>query len=172
MRVGTPAEAREAVEAYLAPYPELRVAEVMEFSNHFYAEVEEKETGIGAMELLVWRDGRVTPEPGPNMMWNQKYGHRGMMGGGMMGFQPWGAVSPAQMPIRPEKAREIARQYLVGVMPGAEAGEPEPFYGYYTLHVLRSGKIIGMLSVNGYSGAVWYHSWHGEFLGMEEGHDE
>lgn len=89
-----------------------------------------------------------------------------------MGFQPWGAVSPAQMPIRPEKAREIARQYLVGVMPGAEAGEPEPFYGYYTLHVLRSGKIIGMLSVNGYSGAVWYHSWHGEFLGMEEGHDE
>jgi len=27
-----------------------------------------------------------------------------------------------------------------------------------------------MLSVNGYTGAVWYHTWHGSFLGMKE-HD-
>jgi hypothetical protein len=27
---------------------------------------------------------------------------------------------------------------------------------------------IGMVSVNGYTGALWYHWWHGRFLGMIE----
>jgi len=29
---------------------------------------------------------------------------------------------------------------------------------------LKDGKIYGMLSVNGYTGDVWYHSWHGYFI--------
>ena len=41
----------------------------------FYVVVVEKGTGIGAMELIVERNGFVQPEPGPNMMWNTKYGH-------------------------------------------------------------------------------------------------
>ncbi len=28
-----------------------------------------------------------------------------------------------------------------------------------------------MLSVNGYSGEVWYHNWHGPFVAMDEGED-
>ena len=48
----------------------------------------------------------------------------------------------------------------------------DAFYGYYTLHTLRDGQIEGMLSVNGYRGGVWYHDWHGSFIGMEEFHDE
>jgi len=39
---------------------------------------------------------------------------------------------------------------------------------YYTLHVLNDGQIEGMLSVNGYRGQVWYHSWHGQFVNMIE----
>ncbi len=55
--------------------PNLEVAEVMEFANNYYAEVREKDSGIGAMELLIDRPGsRAYPEPGPNMMWNTKYG--------------------------------------------------------------------------------------------------
>jgi len=46
--------------------------------------------------------------------------------------------------------------------------EADRFYGYYTLHVLNDRQIYGMLSVNGYTGQVWYHSWHGPFLGMKE----
>ena len=46
--------------------------------------------------------------------------------------------------------------------------EAEAFYGYYTLHILKNGQVEGMLSVNGYTGAVWYHTWHGPFLGMKE----
>jgi hypothetical protein len=44
----------------------------------------------------------------------------------------------------------------------------EAFPGYYTLHVLEDGEIVGMLSVNGYTGNVWYHHWHGELLEMQE----
>jgi len=39
-------------------------------------------------------------------------------------------------------------------LPGAATDEPDAFYGYYTLHVLRAGEIAGMLSVNGYTGQV------------------
>ncbi|MBI4277910.1 MAG: hypothetical protein HY660_05590, partial [Armatimonadetes bacterium] len=75
-------------------YTDLVPEEVMEFSNHFYVVVEEKSTRIGAMELIVERNGLVRPEPGPNMMWNTRYGHMagagGMMGWGtgMMGWGP------------------------------------------------------------------------------------
>ena len=83
--VGSLDEARAAFERAVAGYgnPNLEVGEVMEFANNYYAEVEEKDTHIGAMEVLINRPGnRVYPEPGPNMMWNTKYG---MMSGGGYG---------------------------------------------------------------------------------------
>jgi hypothetical protein len=39
---------------------------------------------------------------------------------------------------------------------------------YYTLHTYTGDKVSGMLSVNGYTGKVWYHSWHGAFVDMKE----
>ena len=38
------------------------------------------------------------------------------------------------------------------------------FYGYYTLDFEKDGRIAGMLSVNGYSGQVFLHTWHGTFI--------
>ena len=75
--VGSLGDARSAFERAVEGYgnSNLEVTEVMEFANNYYAEVEEKDTGIGAMELLINRPGsRVYQEPGPNMMWNTKYG--------------------------------------------------------------------------------------------------
>ncbi len=70
-------------------YRDLVPKEVMEFSNHFYVLVVEASTGRGALELLVTRSGIVRPEPGPNMMWNTKYGRMAGLGTaagpGMMG---------------------------------------------------------------------------------------
>jgi hypothetical protein len=157
---------------------DLAVSEVMEFQNNFYAIVYEKSTGIGAFELLIdkagnngyggmmYRQGLVYPEPGPNMMWNTKYG---MMGtGGMMGFgrrviasNPGASVS---MPITTEQAKGYAMNYLNKNLPGASLEDPDRFYGYYTIHILKDGKIYGMLSVNGFTGEVWYHTWHGQFI--------
>ena len=184
---------KEAVKGY--GNPNLEVAEVMEFANNYYAEVREKDTGIGAMELLIDKpSGQVFPEPGPNMMWNAKYGmmsgssgNWGMMGPGspgMMGPNAQGMmggyrsssatqnlrVTPTndKMPMSSDRAREIANAYVGRVSPGTQAGEAERFYGYYTLDTEKEGEVTGMLSVNGYSGEVWYHSWHGPFIAMEE----
>ncbi len=164
-------EAAEAVERYLRNYYEkdLALAEVMEFAWNFYAEVEEESTGIHAMELLIDKyTGQVFPERGPNMMWNTKYGHMtGMMG------NYYGDSSPtADMAVTPEQAKALAQQFLDTNLSGVTVGETDTFYGYYTLHTLRDGQIEGMLSVNGYRGGVWYHDWHGPFIGMEEFHDE
>jgi hypothetical protein len=41
-------------------------------------------------------------------------------------------------------------------------------YGYFTFDVLRDGRPVGMLSVNAYTGQVWYHGWHGAFVREKE----
>ncbi len=147
------ARVRETLAA--SGYADLIPEEVMEFSNHFYVLVKEKSTGTGAMEVIVERNGFVHPEPGPNMMWNTRYGH--MAGGGMMG-------RGAGQVITRERARQIAAQYLASTFAGAEPDEGTTFYGYVTFDVERSGRPFAMLSVNAYTGRVWYHTWHGTFI--------
>ena len=134
----------------------------MTLSN--YVEVHEASTGIGAMELLINPyTGTIRPEPGPNMMWSTKYGH--MSGRGMMGSRNRSADS--SMKISAGEAVDAAQKWLDARMPGVMAGdEAEAFYGYYTIHTMTGGEISGMLSVNGSTDQVWYHNWHGSFVGM------
>ena len=51
----------------------LAVAEATEFLNNFYIRVKETSTGVNAFKILVRRNGGISSEPGPNMMWNAKY---------------------------------------------------------------------------------------------------
>lgn len=167
--------------------PDLAIHEIMEFEYNFYIIYYEKSTGVGAFEMLIWKQspsggmmgggmgmgrgmmvGTVVPEPGPNMMWNTKYSMMGtgMMGGGMMG--PARGTPTANMSITVEQAKSIALNYLQTNLPGATVEDPDAFYGYYTVHILKDGKIYGMLSVNGYNGQVWYHHWHGAFIQVYE----
>ena len=162
---GSPLTLDQAVEAanqYLAAYgnPDLTITEVMEFTENFYAEVEEKGSGIHAFEILIDRyTGAIYPEPGPNMMWNTKYGH---MGG-------WGGSQAGSTSVTAEKALDLAQEWLDQYLPGTSTAEKaDTFYGYYTIHVLKDGQVYGMLSVNGYTGQVWYHTWHGNFVEMKE----
>ncbi len=149
-------------------YTGMEVTEVMEFERNYYAIVAEQDTGIGAMELLVDKDsGAVGPEPGPNMMWNAKYGMMGRRGG-MMGMM--GSYGSGEMTLSPQEAEEVAQRWLDTNLPGRTPGEADEFYGYYTLHFLNDGQIEGMLSVHGSSEDVWYHSWHGDFVTMTEEH--
>ncbi len=154
--------ARQSLSAY--GNPDLTLTEVMEFSENFYAEVEEKCTGVHAFELLIDRyTGVVSPEPGPNMMWNTKYGHMGGMMGG------WGSRQTGPMSVTSEQAQDLAQQWLNASLPGTTTAEKaDEFFGYYTIHVLKDGQIYGMLSVNGYTGEVWYHTWYGDFIDMKE----
>jgi hypothetical protein len=156
--------AKEAIAAY--GNPDLTLGEILEFSNNYYVMVREQSTEHDAFELLVDRySGAVYPEPGPNRMWNTKYGHMG----GMMGS--WSNVTPATaMTISAQKARSLAQSYLDQVAPGTVVEEQvDTFYGYYTLETLKDGQVSGMLSVNGYTGQVWPHTWHGAFVAQANG---
>jgi hypothetical protein len=67
---------------------------------------------------------------------------------------------------------QAAQAYLDQAQSGLTADDhADTFYGYFTLHTLQDGQVVGMLSVNGYTGQVWYHTWHGDFIGMSEGHE-
>ncbi len=170
-----------ALEAYLDGLEaDLAIGEIMIFDNHAYAQLLEKDTGIGALEVLVDPVTlAVTPEPGPGMMWNLKYGPMGLNPvPGMMGAMGNGRmhgtaeespqdISP-EMAVSPEQAIESAQRYLDQYLPGASVGDHvTPFYGYYTLHIERGGETVGMLSVHGTSRQVFVHSWHGQLMSAE-----
>ncbi|KPL90878.1 hypothetical protein ADN01_01770 [Levilinea saccharolytica] len=170
-------KAKQAVEDYLQNLnnSDLELKEIMIFNNNAYARIVEKSTGIGAMELLVDPTTlSVFPEYGPNMMWNQKYGHMGgygMMGGaGMMGGYYYNSsASSSQMTVTSEQALQLAQQYLDQQYPGYKtATDADPFYGYYTIDIMKDNQPAGMLSVNGYSGQIFLHTWHGTFIEMWE----
>ena len=151
-------QAKTSVETYLSGTgkTELEIAEVIEFDNHFYAGIKEKNTGKYAIELLVDRyTGSVFPEMGPNMMWNTKYGN--------MNWNAQGTTA-----VTEEQAVTKAQEYLETALPGTEVEGADAFYGYYTLEVIKDGKVSGMLSVNANTGAVWYHNWHGAFVKILE----
>jgi len=94
------------------------------------------------------------------MMWNTEYGH--MAGFGMMGgYYPRTGVQPT---VSSDRAQQIAQQWLDENQPGSATEIPDSFPGYYTLHITRDGAITGVLSVNAYTGQVWYHTWHGAFV--------
>jgi hypothetical protein len=182
----TTEQVQKRVTEYLGSYDnsaDLKAVEVMEFQDNFYAQIQEKSTGVNAFELLVDPyTGNVWPEFGPNMMWNTKYGMmqnggRGSGLGGMMGMMrgfDWGGPtaqqSTADMTVTPQQAVKAAQDYLDREKLGLTAETtPDTFYGYYTIHTLgEDGKTVGMLSVNGYTGRVWYHTWHGQFINMVE----
>jgi hypothetical protein len=133
----------------------LTVGEVMRFDNGFYAELVDP-AGNRATEVLVDpATGAVGLEWGPAMMWNTAYG-----------MHP--AQCARQPSIGPEQARRLADAWLTDNRHGEHADDPEAFPGYYTLHTLRGHRIAGMLSVHATTGGVWYHTWHGRFIAIQE----
>jgi hypothetical protein len=147
-------------EAYLKNYTQsLKVTEVMEFENNFYIVVKESDTGRDAMELLVDPvSGAVSPEIGPNMMWNLKYGHMGMF-----------TNSTTDNTLTIDEALVKAQQALKDQLQNATVNKDGvSFYGYYTFDYSIDGKVAGMLSVNGLDGQVWMHTWHGTFINEKE----
>ena len=158
----------------------------MRFENNYYAELV-RPGGDKATEVLVnAATGAVWIEYGPAMMWNTRYGMMGgnsgsggMMGGssgsgGMMGGAYGGDPTWAPSPettsptVSAQEAKAVAARSLAREKSGLRAGTPDAFPGYYTVHVLEGDRVAGMLSVNAYTGAVWYHWWHGRFVSMSE----
>lgn len=175
----------------------LRVSEVMQFTNNFYARLDDK-SGKPATEVLVDPStARTSLEYGPAMMWNTDYGMpsgrfgagmmsgggmmggsggagaTGMMGGSMMnGSSMMGSATPSAGTstgrVTAQEAMRIADRRLAQRDPSLSVPDADAFPGYYTMEIERHGKIVGMLSVNATSGAVWEHWWHGSFVAISE----
>ena len=151
--------------------PSPTVTEVMEFQCNYYGVVANGTTGQAATEMLVDKTtGATFIEYGPAMMWNTQYGMLGGFARMMAGFpgllRGWGSsTAPASMTA--DQARQDARQWLDAHQPGSTTGDSDTLPGYFTLHIMQNGQMTGMLSVNAYSGAVWFHSWHGAFIQMQ-----
>jgi len=164
-------EAKKAVDDYLTKLnnPDLKLKEVIVFENNAYASIVEKSTGTGAFELLVMPGSlRVVPEYSANMMWNLKYS---MMAGGVMMKVPdsTNLATPFTMTVTAEEAAKLAQDYLDAKTTGFTADKnPQMFYGYYTIDILKDGQPVGLLSVNGSTGRVILHTWHGSFVSRQE----
>jgi hypothetical protein len=154
-------QAADIAKSYVASLnnPDLAVEEIEEYANNFYVLVTEKSTSNGAFELLVNKyTGIVTPEPGPNMMWNNQYSFGA-------GFCNWLRGTTTGAPtVTVEQAKTNAQQYLTSYLAGTTVGDVTKFSGHYTIEVLQNGAPYGMLSVNSFTGQVWYHTWHGAFI--------
>jgi hypothetical protein len=154
-------QASQIAQEYIATLnnPDLEVTHVEEYTQNFYVQVGEKSTGYGAFELLINKyTGAVTPEMGPNMMWNTKYTFT-------TGVCNWFRGTPTTTPtVTADQAEANAQQYLDAYYSGTTAGEVTAFYGYYTIEVEMNGNIYGRLSVNSYTGQVCFHTWHGSFI--------
>ena len=164
---GTPITIDQAVskaQSYVASIDnaDLKLVELEEYAWNFYGVVQEKSTGIDAFQVLVDKySGAVYPEMGPNMMWNSKYSP--------MGARWSGGTNTGSMTVTMDQARANATQFLKTYLPNTTVEDKgDTFYGYYNFDVLLNGKTYGMLSVNGYSGAVWYHTWHGAYVGGKD----
>ena len=140
--------------------PNLAVTHVAEYTQGFYVQVTETNTGAGAFEIVVNKaTGAVTAEPGPTMMWNTKYG---VMSNGAMGA--YTTPSTTAMPLNDTQAETLAQQYLNGYLPGTTLGSVTTFLGYYKMQVQSGATTYGLLSVNGYTGQVWYHTYLGQIV--------
>lgn len=126
----------------------LSTGEVMQFTQNFYVELKDS-AGDPTTEVLVDPgDGSVSTEYGPAMMWN---------------------TGSRVATISASQARTIADDWLRANLPGqSTVAEVKTFPGYATIDTETDGNTRGMLSVNTASGAVWYHTWHGDFIAEED----
>ena len=151
----------------------LALDEVEEWEFNFYVVVKEvAPSPYKAFQFLIdkWT-GAAMPEPGANMMWGQKYSRmmNSMMDGmtGRMTRRDRKVTVPS-ISVTPETAAAAANQFLRERFSRALVveGAPDVYYGFYTFDVkdVATGAKYGMLSVNGLTGQVWYHTWHGSFV--------
>lgn len=155
--------------------PNLKVADIFIYSDSdYYFSIEEEDTGKGAMELLVNPyTGAIRPEQGPFRMWNNKYGMHGR-GYGMMGIPYYYNDDKSITKITRNDAIIIANEYIQNNINTNYnvLDEGHEFYGYFTFHVEYQENTVGMISVNYYTGEVWYHDWHGTLINIISSHNE
>ena len=177
---------KNQVNEYIKVFTEkLVISDIFIFEDSdYYFSIMEEETGIGTMELLVDPyTGIVYQEFGPNMMWNLKYGmhhnsygmkgNRGMMRGNYYKNELLDDKYLKRNEILIDDAKDIAKKYIEKETSSKYtiSQDGHEFYGYYTFHIEMDVATEGMLSVNGFTGRVWVHNWHGTVAQVIDAHE-
>jgi hypothetical protein len=163
---------KELVDAYLQHFnvPNLVLKEIIVFNNNSYTRIADKSSGINVMELIIDTETDIVlSEYGSSFTWNVMYPSiPDSKTIGNIEFTPSGpVVNPAENPmtISPEQAKIIAQQYLKQYKINVKLSKTvETFSGYYVIEYLHLGKVVGMISINGYTGQAFRHDWHQIFL--------
>jgi hypothetical protein len=95
----------------------------------------------------------------------------GANGGQMMGSTDGAIWTPASGSAGPKSAQQAvaaADRWLAKRDPLLSVPDADAFPGYYTMEIKRHGTIVGMLSINASSGAIWNHWWHGDFVAVSK----
>lgn len=157
-------EAVKIVNKYLAGVKnsDLIVDVVFTFENNTLARVIEKNTGIGAFDVMIdpWT-WMVYPVPGPTIIWNQKYD----LSSGSDGVALKAKYVRSKMALTPVQAIRKAQTYLDENQAGSITNrKPYPYYGFYSLEVIQDQMVIGRLDVNGETGEVYPQLNHGALI--------
>lgn len=145
-------EALKSMKSFARQYgSSVEVEDFMVFSSNYYAVLKDTGSGQDIAEIIVDRySGSIYPEPGPNIMWNTRFGA--------------GRTGTGKYEYNITEAEKLAGDFLTGYLPGTQIMESKQMPGYYTFDFGRN-DIEGMLSVNAFSGQIWVHTWHGSYLG-------
>lgn len=166
-------QVEEMVKDYLRDLNDsnIQVEEIIEFANDFYVRFSEKDTGINAFAALVNPyTGRMYAGHHADKYWNTKYkGESYRVSRSEREVIDWPS---GPMTITEEQAWSSAQRSILGTgsgsIPDGELGSVESFYGYYTISILRQGNVVGLVNVNGYTGAVCYEACHGSLIDRVE----
>ncbi len=150
-------KAIDIIRKYLAKTnnEDLYPAHLFEYNTHFETELREKDTQRGAFELIIDKfTGRIYPETGPNLSWNNKYG----INSNYFGIQP-------KMTLSVVDALGVAGDFIKRTSPELKVeGDATEYYGYYEFHITQDGKLAIEANVNGFTGQLWIENWHGPLL--------
>lgn len=134
-----------------------QINEIIIFENSpYYISIKEKESEHSAFEVLFDPIEKVIySNYGPKVTWNTKYGSNsyGLFGMSYINLRENKVLNRRQVL---EKAKKLSEKNPLIIK-----NKGHKYYGYYTFYTKEKEKINGMISVNIYTGEVWYHSWHG-----------
>lgn len=131
-----------------------QISRILQFANNYYVQVTDSSKKAPAFELVVNANGGAVHPTPVTMQWNTSYGRAQYSLQGNVG----------QMSVTSSQAAQNAKDYVTKVSSNASVSSPVQYSGYYSFIVSDNGKTVGVLSVNGYNGQVWYQNWNGAFV--------
>lgn len=158
-------EAVDIARRYLVglSIPNLAIGEVIEFEQNFEVIYTDTITDIGAFAITILKPGAEPlvfdpsgyskPEQGPYSMWNTRFGPASFAS-----RQVYNGI------VDENSAKAVAQAYLDQNIPGAKVGDIHPFYGFFSVKIVKDGTVYGMMSVNAYTRAIIFHDWQSGYV--------